>query len=63
MVEPLPFEGVRVVELRCFGGLELTEVAEILEVSEKTVARDWRACRAWLAVRLGESRDDVAEAG
>jgi RNA polymerase sigma-70 factor, ECF subfamily len=37
-----------IVEARFFGGLDVTEVAELFEVSEATVARDWRAARAWL---------------
>lgn len=40
------------VELRFFGGLDLAETAELLEVSEATVQRDWRAARAWLAHEL-----------
>lgn len=41
-----------VVELRFFGGFEVTEVAGLLAVSEATVMRDWRAARAWLNHRL-----------
>jgi RNA polymerase sigma factor (TIGR02999 family) len=37
------------VEGRFFGGLEVPEVAALLEVSEATVLRDWRAAKAWLA--------------
>ena len=37
------------VESRFFGGLEMAEIAELLEISEATVLRDWRAARAWLA--------------
>jgi len=40
------------VESRFFGGLEIPEIAELLEVSEATVLRDWRAARAWLAQEL-----------
>ncbi len=40
------------VESRFFGGLEMTEIAELLEISEATVLRDWRAARAWLAQAL-----------
>jgi RNA polymerase sigma factor (TIGR02999 family) len=40
------------VESRFFGGLETAEIAELLEVSEATVLRDWRAARAWLAQAL-----------
>jgi RNA polymerase sigma factor (TIGR02999 family) len=38
----------RVVELRCFGGLSVTEIAGVLEVSERTVKSDWQMARAWL---------------
>jgi RNA polymerase sigma factor (TIGR02999 family) len=37
------------VESRFFGGLEMAEIAGLLEVSAATVLRDWRAARAWLA--------------
>jgi RNA polymerase sigma factor (TIGR02999 family) len=42
-----------IIESRFFGGLEVPEVAELLEVSEATVVRDWRAAKAWLAHALG----------
>jgi RNA polymerase sigma factor (TIGR02999 family) len=42
----------RVVELRYFGGLELAEIAQALDVSTITVSRDWRFAKAWLAQRL-----------
>ncbi len=38
----------QVVELRFFGGLSLEETAEALNVSTKTVQRDWDLARAWL---------------
>lgn len=41
-----------IVESRFFGGLELKETAELLQISEATVLRDWRAARAWLAREL-----------
>jgi len=40
------------VESRFFGGLDIAATAALLEVSEATVARDWRAVRAWLAREL-----------
>ena len=43
----------QVVELRFFGGLEIEEAAEVLQVSPVTVSRDWRFAKAWLAQRLG----------
>lgn len=41
-----------VVELRYFVGLEVSEVAALLEVDERTVYRDWAMARAWLRSRL-----------
>jgi RNA polymerase sigma factor (TIGR02999 family) len=41
-----------VVELRFFGGSELSEIAALVGVSEATVLRDWRAAKAWLAREL-----------
>ncbi len=41
-----------IVESRYFGGLEVTETAQLLEVSEATVLREWRAAKAWLANAL-----------
>ena len=40
------------VESRFFGGLDITETATLLEVSEATILRDWRAAKAWLAHEL-----------
>jgi RNA polymerase sigma factor (TIGR02999 family) len=42
----------RVIELRFFGGLELTQVAEVLGISRSTVAEDWRFSRAWIVREL-----------
>jgi RNA polymerase sigma factor (TIGR02999 family) len=38
----------RIVELRYFGGLTITETASVLGISEKTVKRDWVLARTWL---------------
>ena len=40
------------VDSRFFGGLDVPETAELLNVSEATVMRDWRAAKAWLAHEL-----------
>jgi RNA polymerase sigma-70 factor (ECF subfamily) len=42
----------RVVELRYFGGLDLEETADVLELSVMTVRRDWRVAKAWLFRRM-----------
>jgi RNA polymerase sigma factor (TIGR02999 family) len=41
-----------IVESRFFGGLNVPEIAELLEISEATVVRDWRAAKAWLGQEL-----------
>lgn len=38
----------KIVELRYFGGLSEEEIAENLEISYRTVRRDWSVARAWL---------------
>ncbi len=38
----------RIVELRYFGGLNMEETAEVLNVSPATVKRDWRVAKLWL---------------
>ncbi len=43
-----------IVRLRFFGALEGQEIATVLEISESTVDREWRAARAWLKVRLAD---------
>jgi RNA polymerase sigma factor (TIGR02999 family) len=40
------------VESRFFGGLNVMETAQLLDVSEATVNREWRAAKAWLKLRL-----------
>lgn len=42
----------QVVEMRYFGGMSETEIAEALEVTERTVRRDWEKARLWLAHAL-----------
>lgn len=42
----------RIVELRYFGGLNIDETAEALDVSPATVKREWAIARAWLQREL-----------
>lgn len=46
-----PREG-EVVELKFFGGLKANEIAEVLDVSQKTVLRDWKFAKLWLRREL-----------
>jgi len=43
----------QVVECRFFGGMSVQETAEVLNVSQETVLRDWRLARVWLFRTLG----------
>lgn len=45
----------QVVELHYFAGLSLDRVAEVTGTSPRTVDRDWRYARAFLATRMGNS--------
>ncbi|RDZ26156.1 ECF-type sigma factor [Lysobacter silvisoli] len=45
----------QVVEMRYFAGMNEAEIAEVLGVTERTVRRDWRKARAFLAASLGDS--------
>jgi RNA polymerase sigma-70 factor (ECF subfamily) len=47
----------RVVELRFFGGLTVDEAATVLDVSARTVERQWRYARAWLYRELSDGRN------
>jgi RNA polymerase sigma factor (TIGR02999 family) len=42
----------RIVEMRYFAGLENGEIAGVLELSERTVEREWSFARAWLRRQL-----------
>jgi len=43
-----------VVELKFFGGLDAKEISEVLQISEKTVLRDWNFAKLWLCRELNE---------
>lgn len=47
----------RVVALRFFGGLTIEEAAAVLEVSTRTVERQWRYARAWLYRELADGQE------
>ena len=47
----------RIAELKFFGGLSLEEMGRVLEVSPKTVERDWQLARAWLFKTLSGERE------
>jgi RNA polymerase sigma factor (TIGR02999 family) len=42
----------QIVEMRYFGGLSEEEIAAALDISVRTVRRDWSVARAWLYRRI-----------
>lgn len=42
----------QIVEMRFFGGMTIPEISEVLNVSSRTVDRDWLKARAWLLHKL-----------
>ncbi len=44
----------KIVEMRFFGGLNNAEIAENLEISERTVGREWQTARLWLFRELNK---------
>jgi RNA polymerase sigma factor (TIGR02999 family) len=50
----------QVVELRFFGGLSTEEVADVLDVSTKTVLRDWQLAKMWLFRELSGRPDSAS---
>ena len=49
-----------VVELRFFGGLSVEETAAYLNVSPKTVKRDWAVAKVWLFGELRRGDGDLS---
>ena len=52
-LEKMDRRQARIVELRFYGGLTVSEVAKVLDVSKPTVEREWVMIRAWLRRELG----------
>ena len=42
----------RIMEMRCFGGMTVTDTAKALDISEPTVKREMRLAKAWLKREL-----------
>jgi RNA polymerase sigma-70 factor, ECF subfamily len=51
----------KIVELRFFGGLTVDETAAVLDISPKTVKRDWSIAKAWLRRELQRTHGNLAE--
>jgi len=46
----------KIVELRFFGGLSLQETAAALQISDRTILREWNLAKAWLYRELKRER-------
>lgn len=46
-----------IVEMKFFGGMTTEEIAEALELSPKTIKRDWRFARSWLQREMAGARE------
>ncbi len=44
----------KIIEMRFFGGMSNKEIAEALEISERTVGREWQSARLWLYRELNQ---------
>ena len=49
----------KLVELRFYAGLELAEIAAIVDRSERSLKRDWRRARAFLYAEIGGTPEDA----
>jgi RNA polymerase sigma-70 factor (ECF subfamily) len=56
-LEAIDERQAKIVELRFFGGLSVEETAEALDLSKRTVEREWTACRAWLRRELASQEE------
>jgi len=57
-LERVDSQKARLVELRYFGGLSIDETAEVLNISPRTVRREWRRSKAWLYRMITEGTTD-----
>ena len=51
-LEQVDRRAAEVTRLKFFAGLDVQQIAELLEVSDRTVKRDWQFARAWLRGHL-----------
>jgi len=60
----LDARAAEVTRLRVFAGLDVSQIAELLDVSDRTIKRDWQFARAWLRGYLntdGAGGDQAAD--
>lgn len=57
-LESLDPQKGKIVELRYFGGLSVDEAAEVMNLSPRTVRREWQRAKAWLYRMMTEGIED-----
>jgi len=58
VLEHLDPQKGKIVELRYFGGLSVEEAAEVMNISPRTVRREWQRAKAWLYRMMTEGIED-----
>ncbi len=58
VLESLDPQKGKIVELRYFGGLSVEETAEVMNISPRTVRREWQRAKAWLYRMMTEGIED-----
>jgi RNA polymerase sigma factor (TIGR02999 family) len=58
VLERLDPQKGKIVELRYFGGLSIEEAAEVMNVSPRTVRREWQRAKTWLYRMMTEGIED-----
>jgi RNA polymerase sigma factor (TIGR02999 family) len=58
VLERLDSQKGKIVELRYFGGLSVEEAAEVMNISPRTVRREWQRAKAWLYRMMTEGVED-----
>lgn len=58
VLESLDPQKGKIIELRYFGGLSIEEAAEVLNISPRTVRREWQRAKAWLYRMMTEGIED-----
>lgn len=53
----------QIVMYQFYGGMTQRAIADVLDLSTRTIRREWRKARAWLARELTEQGFDPEEAG
>ena len=48
LLEKVDARQARIVDLRFFGGLSVEEIAPLLNLSDRTVKREWASAKVWL---------------